>query len=188
MGKDGDMSEETAKEAASMDDLKKLESSLSGQMSSLESSMTGQMQELRDMMKQLLSNQTPHSTTESTTQVARVLTKPLNGFIEATKKTVGEEEVEGEDKSQKAGGSGDTKSQKDSGSDGNTAVPPPPWHSPNPPIPHPHIVHQGQPPKLEPTRFGYWQFQMISHICSSSIKLWRIIEQGFKPPDKDNLT
>ena len=61
-------------------------------------------------------------------------------------------------------------------------------YSPNPPIPHPHVNFRSDPPKLKPTHFSQWQFQMKSHLCSVSIELWRIIEDGFKAHDPTNLT
>ena len=61
-------------------------------------------------------------------------------------------------------------------------------YSPNPPIPHPHIVHRGDPPKLTPKAFPKWQAKMKSYLCCSSIELWRIVEEGFKANDPRNLT
>ena len=79
-------------------------------------------------------------------------------------------------------------SSKKGNGKGEHHMEPPPWYSPNPPIPHPHINNRGDPPKLSAFPFGSWQFQMKSHVCSSSIKLWRIIEVGFKAVDPTNLT
>ncbi len=57
MGKEGEVSGDPAKEAAIMEDLKGLESS----MTSLSTSMTSQMQELREMMSQfILATKTPN--------------------------------------------------------------------------------------------------------------------------------
>lgn len=50
MGKDGDASDGTAKVEA-LDDIKKLESSMSSHMICLDSSITDQMQELCDITK-----------------------------------------------------------------------------------------------------------------------------------------
>ena len=33
-----------------------------------------------------------------------------------------------------------------------------------------------------------WKYVMKSHVCSSSIELWRIIQVGYKPHDPTNLT
>jgi hypothetical protein len=63
-----------------------------------------------------------------------------------------------------------------------------PYYSPDPPIPHPHIVNQGHPPSLTPKSFGNWQYKIRSFLCSSSIELWRIVEQGFKAFNPNNLT
>jgi hypothetical protein len=43
-------------------------------------------------------------------------------------------------------------------------------------------------PKLDALNFGQWQYQMISHMRSSCIELWRIVEEGFKVMDPNNLT
>ena len=65
----------------------------------------------------------------------------------------------------------------------------PHWYSPNPTIPHPHINHRGDPPKISATSsFSQWQYLMKSHLNSSCIELWRIIEVGYKPVDPLNLT
>jgi hypothetical protein len=63
----------------------------------------------------------------------------------------------------------------------------PHWYSPDPPVPHPHINNRVDPPKLDALNFGQWQYQMISHMRSSCIKLWRIVEEGFKAVDPNNL-
>ena len=61
-------------------------------------------------------------------------------------------------------------------------------YSPDPPIPHPHINNRGDPPKLTTSSFNEWKFLMKSHVCSSSIELWRIIEDGLYIGDPTNLT
>jgi hypothetical protein len=52
----------------------------------------------------------------------------------------------------------------------------------------PHIVPQGTPLMLDASSFANWQFLMKSHVNSSSIELWIIIEDGFHPHDPKNLT
>ena len=39
-----------------------------------------------------------------------------------------------------------------------------PWYSLYPPIPHPHINHRGDPPKMCDYSFAQWQFLMKSHV------------------------
>jgi hypothetical protein len=101
---------------------------------------------------------------------------PLNGAPSGAE-TVGEKD-----------GVGNPKPKVDSGSGSFNKVPPPKVYSPDPPIPHPHIVNQGNPPILTPKSFGKWQFKMRPFLCSSSIELWRIIEVGFKASNPNNLT
>src|SRR5664279_3147800 len=41
---------------------------------------------------------------------------------------------------------------------------------------------------LDSSRFTNWKCAMESHVCSSSVQLWRVIKDGFKPHDPGNLT
>jgi hypothetical protein len=52
----------------------------------------------------------------------------------------------------------------------------------------PHINNMGTPPKLDSRNFTKWQGLMKSHISSSSVHLWRVIQSGFAPHDPLNLT
>jgi hypothetical protein len=49
----------------------------------------------------------------------------------------------------------------------------------------PHLASCGPPPPLDASSFANWQDNMRSHINFVSIKLWRIIEQGYHPTSKD---
>src|SRR4051812_1128071 len=63
------------------------------------------------------------------------------------------------------------------------------WYSPDPPIPHPHVYNRGDPPKLEESStFAQWQSLMRTHMRSSCIELWNIIEHGLFIGDPNNLT
>src|SRR3954467_9544653 len=63
------------------------------------------------------------------------------------------------------------------------------WYSPDPPIPHPHVYNRGDPPKLEESAtFAQWQSLMRTHMRSSCIELWNIIEHGLFIGDPNNLT
>ena len=64
---------------------------------------------------------------------------------------------------------------------------PPPFRSPNIPVPHPHINNRGDPPKFNVEDFNKWQFEFRSHVCSASNELLRIIVEGFKPYNPDKL-
>src|SRR3954465_9118629 len=46
----------------------------------------------------------------------------------------------------------------------------------------------GDPSKLSASTFTQWQFLMKSHVCSSSIELWKIIENGLHVGNPNNLT
>jgi hypothetical protein len=65
---------------------------------------------------------------------------------------------------------------------------PPPFLSPDIPVPHPHLNIRGDPPKFSIDNFDTWQFEFRSHVCSASNELWRIILEGFKPYNPDKLT
>ncbi|KAK1643686.1 hypothetical protein QYE76_061491 [Lolium multiflorum] len=67
-------------------------------------------------------------------------------------------------------------------------VPPPSDYTINVPIPMPHILSHGSPPLLESNNFENWQFLMRSHVRSASTELWRIIEEGYSPRDPKRLT
>ena len=63
------------------------------------------------------------------------------------------------------------------------------WYSPDPPIPHPHVYNRGDPPKLEESAtFSQWQSLMRTHMRSSCIELWNIIEHGLFIGDPNNMT
>jgi hypothetical protein len=131
----------------------------------LESSMTSQISELREMIAQLMQAKTP---------IAPPLSdKPAIPQVENERL---EEEVADKGTEAKSSTKGDGKGEF------------PHWYSPDLPIPHPHINNRGDPPKLDALNFGQWQYQMISHMRSSCIELWRIVEEGFKAVDPNNLT
>src|SRR3954466_14945870 len=63
------------------------------------------------------------------------------------------------------------------------------WYSPYPPIPHPHVYNRGYPPKLEESAtFAQWQSLIRTHMRSSCIELWNIIEHGLFIGDPNNMT
>jgi hypothetical protein len=130
----------------------------------LESSMTSQISELREIIAQLMQAKNP-------------IAPPL-----PDKPTTPQVENEGLEEEVVDKGTEAKSSTKD---DGKGEFPH--LYSPDPPVPHPHINNRGDPPKLDALYFGQWQYQMISHMCSSCIELWRIVEEGFKPVDPNNL-
>jgi hypothetical protein len=132
---------------------------------SLESTMTSQMSELREMIAQLMQAKPPSA------PPLPEIPATLNG------ENVGlEEEDADKDKEARSSTKGDGKGEF------------PHWYSPNLPIPHPHINNRGYPPKLDALNFGQWQYHMISHMRSSCIELWRIVEEEFNAVDPNNLT
>ena len=64
----------------------------------------------------------------------------------------------------------------------------PPNYTPDPPVPHPHINNIGVPPKIDASSFSQWQYLMRTYLRSSCNELWRIVQNGFKPFDANNLT
>ena len=61
-------------------------------------------------------------------------------------------------------------------------------YSPDLPIPHPPIHLRGAPPSLNASSFTRWQSSMKSHLKSGCIGLWKIIVDGFKPVNENDLT
>jgi hypothetical protein len=132
---------------------------------SFESSVSSQMSELREMIAQLMQAKIPSA--------HPLPDKPATLHVENAGL---EEEVANKEPEARSSTKGDGKGEFLH------------WNSPDPSIPHPHINNRGDPPKLDALNFGQWQYQMISHMRSSCIELWRIVEEGFKAVDPNNLT
>ncbi|KAK1630880.1 hypothetical protein QYE76_005195 [Lolium multiflorum] len=154
---------------ATLDDLKKLESSIVSQ--------------LKAMMMELIA---PKSTPKASVDVPppQVNTLPLVDFVAQSTKPPREGELEDIGTSSK----GKDESPVEGQLGGYHAVPPPSDYSLNVPIPMPRILTHGSPPLLESNNFENWQFLMKSHVRSASTELWRIIEEGYSPRDPKNLT
>ncbi|KAK1664933.1 hypothetical protein QYE76_053092 [Lolium multiflorum] len=156
---------------ATLDDLKKLESSIVNQMKAM-------------MMELVAPKPTPTIDPNASDEVPPVTSFPLIDFVTQSTKTQQEEKLgesgtstKGKDEPPVAGQLG-----------GNHAVPPPSDYTLNVPIPMPHILSHGSPPLLESNSFENWQFFMRSHVRSASTELWRIIEEGYSPRDPKHLT
>src|SRR5664279_3009220 len=147
--------------AATMDDLKKMETSLN-------SSIETRMNELREMIAQLMK-------AKDTTPSSPIIPESSSSDNKKDKEGGGEHKSE----------TPPPKNDKDGKEEYHEV---PHWYSPNPPIPHPHINHRGDPPKINASSFAQWQYLMKSHLNSSCIELWRIIEVGYKAIDPLNLT
>ena len=147
-----------------MKDVKELKTSIS----SLTTSMNNQMKELRDMMMVLMqSNKSPTPPpTSSPEHVTPGVKDPLSGASSGAEAAI-EEEVDG-----------DSKAKDEDGSEKYSAVPPP--YSLDPPIPHPHIVHRGDPPKLTPKAFPMWQAKMKSYLCCSSMNYGEFLRKDLR--------
>src|SRR4051812_30701494 len=159
----GDGSE--ASNTVSMENLKKLESSLC-------SSLGKKIKQLCDLVEQLVKEKMaspPHPLEEPTT-----LPK-VNASASPTVVVVGDDTD-----------NTNPSTKKDNGKEEYHKVPS--WYSPDPPIPHPHINNRGDPPKLVEHTFAQWKSLMKSHVHSSCIELWNIIEEGLKIVDPTNLT
>ena len=119
---------------------------------SLQSSVAMEMKQMREMIAQLLPKKgTPPPTVEepipSEAEEASAKAK-----AEAAAKAA--EEGLGTDETSDSTKPNESKDYKET----------PPWFSPIPHIPHPHINHRGDPPKLTDHSFAQWQYLMKSHV------------------------
>src|SRR4051812_20675928 len=73
------------------------------------------------------------------------------------------------------------------GSGVNSVVDPPSRYNPLP-LPEPHFSHAGQTPILNKDEYPIWAYRMKRHLKGSSKELWRIIQDGFHPYDRHNMT
>src|SRR3954462_2717030 len=69
----------------------------------------------------------------------------------------------------------------------NSAVAPPPSYHPLP-LPEPHFAHAGPTPILNKDEYPIWAYRMKRHLRGSSEELWRIVQEGFHPYDRHNMT
>lgn len=147
---------------------------------SLKSTVEAYQEEMRKMMAQLLAN------TKATTPPPEI---PNASSESDSKENLEEEELGVEDED---GDEDPIKPKTSSSPKGKGGKPEygkvPYTYSVDPPIPHPHINLRGDPPKLDTTMFANWQFLMTSYLDSACIELWRIIQEGFKAHDPNNLT
>ena len=120
---------------ATMDDLKKMETSLT-------SSIEAQVKGLRDMIAELRKAKDTAPSASTTPET----TAPEN---EEHKDGGGEKQNENEGSSPKPPPPPPKKDEN--GKDDYRNVPH--WYSPDPPIPHPHINHRGEPPKIDASSF-----------------------------------
>ncbi|KAK1669936.1 hypothetical protein QYE76_058095 [Lolium multiflorum] len=158
---------------ATLDDLKKLESSIVSQMKAM-------------MMELIAPKSTPIINPNASVDVPplQVNTLPLGDFVAQSTKPPRERELEDIGTSSK----GKDESSVEGQLGGYHVVPPPSDYSLNVPIPMPRILTHGSPPLLDSNTFENWQFLMKSHVRSASTELWRIIEEGYSPRDPKNLT
>jgi hypothetical protein len=158
---------------ATLDDLKKLESSIVNQMKVM-------------MMELVAQKPTPIVDPKASAEdpPPKVNQFPLVDFVAQSTKDPQKEGLGETGTSTK--GKDETPVAERLG--GNHAVPPPSDYTINVPIPMPHILSHGSPPLLESNNFENWQFLMRSHVRSASTELWRIIEEGYSPRDPKSLT
>ena len=55
-------------------------------------------------------------------------------------------------------------------------------------LPEPHFAHAGQTPILNKDEYPIWAYRMKRHLKGSSEELQRIIQDGFHPYDRHNMT
>ena len=158
---------------ATLDDLKKLESSIVSQMKAM-------------MMELITPKPNPIIDTKRGVDVPppQVNIFPLVGFVEQSTNPPREKELENVDTSSQGKDESPVAGQLRD----DHAVSPPSDYAVNVPIPMPCILTHGLPPLLESNSFENWQFVMRSHVRSASTELWRIIEEGYSPQDPMNLT
>jgi hypothetical protein len=156
-------------EPTSMEDIKELKSSIS--------SMNDSISELREMMMSFMqANKPPIPPTTTTEFVTPVVDKTSLGASTEAETKDGE-------------GSSESLPKLDPNATGlYSTVSPPLVYSPDPPIPHPRINPRGDPPSLNPNAFSLWQTKMKSYLNSSSIELWRIVVEGYKPHNPNGLS
>jgi hypothetical protein len=141
-----------------MKDIKDLESSIS----LMNSSIDGQMKELQDMMMHLMQpNKSPIPTITTTENGTFVVQDPSIGAPSVVNTM--EEVVGGSETAPKI----DVNAKESVDSKLYSEVPL--MYSLNPPIPHPRINQQGDPPKLTPKAFYLRQTKMKLYLCCSSI-------------------
>ena len=151
---------------ATLDDLKKLESSIVSQMKAM-------------MMELITPKPNPIIDPKGGVDVppSQVNTFPLVGFVKQSTKPPREKELEDVDTSSKGKDESPVAGQL---IDIHAAFLPSD-RALNVPIPMPCILPHGSPPLLESNCFGDWKFLMRSHVRSASTELWRIIEEGYSP-------
>jgi hypothetical protein len=161
--------------AATMKDLKEMETSLN-------SNMDKRMDELHNLIAKLASAQASNPSASS-----------VPGGHSSEKPPLDHEGAEGENEPNKEGEGQKEKDKASSSSQGKDGKEEyhtvPPFYSPDPPIPHPHINNIGFPHKIDTcSSFTQWQYLMRNHLRSSCNELWRVVQKGFKPHDPNNLT
>ena len=166
-----DVVEEGVTSGASMsaDDLKEFKDSLT-------SSVAAEMRQMREMIAQLLQAQKDGTPPPEGDPKSPNATDAAKAAAEEAAK--GARDGLGSEETNDSTKPNENKEYKET----------PPWFSPNPPIPHPHINHRGDPPKLSDHTFAQWQYLMKSHVQSSSIELWSIIVNGLRVVNEDNMT
>ena len=111
--------------SVTMDDLKRLETTLT-------SSMETQMREMREMIMQLMS---PNRATPPPHPEDPPSTSPAQASAKLGESKDGDEQSNKGSPSKRGDGKGEYNEV-------------PHWYSPDPPIPHPHINNRGDPPSL----------------------------------------
>src|ERR1041385_2939558 len=73
------------------------------------------------------------------------------------------------------------------GSGLHSAVAPPVTYN-SLPLPEPHFAHACTIPILNKDAYLVWSHRMKRHVKGSSVELWHIVEEGFNPRDRHNMT
>ena len=173
------------------EDLKGLETTLSSSLATqLEISQAAQLKLMQTMMSDFMEKYKPSTSSSPTPVVTPIDGTLLTGVEAKASDNNGDnsEKVDDDEVDKDKYKDDPSKSKKGTDSKSYHAEPPPSAYSPDPRIPHHHIVNQGPPPPLNPKDFERWQSKMMSYLNSSSIELWRIVRVGFKAQNPNHMT
>ena len=169
MPTEGELDAGTTSALVSADDLKAFQESLT-------SSVSTEMKQMREMIAQLMKAQKDGVPLPSHEEPTSPNAAAANVAAEAEAKVA--EDGVGKEQTSESTKKGDNHKIYNESQ----------WFSPDPPVPHPHITHRGDPPRLSDHSFAQWQYLMKSHVQSSCIDLWTIIMNGLHVADPSNLT
>ena len=179
-----------ANKPVTAEDLKSLETTLSSSLATqLQIAQTAQNKQMQEMMNTFMASlNKPISSSSPPSVVAPTMGEQHVNVESEDSENIGEKEEDNDDEDKDKDKNDASKSSGNTGPKAYHEEPPPLVYSPDPRIPHHHIVNQGPPPPLTPKDFERWQSKMMSYLNSSSIELWIIVQVGFKAHNPNNMT